>query len=144
MALMDFKVPKREVSFGEFHGFVRGASLNDISFVLRDHLTEVNRLMSLYEDEEKRNTALAQAANFAITLVGEAPLLAATLIVCCSDEEPTSTLVKHVAAFGIGLQTELLRNIWELTVEDAGGAKKLLDNFMGMVKKVRPASLTGA
>lgn len=144
MALMDFKVPKRTVSLGDFAGEVRGVSLNDISFLLRGHLTEMNRIMALYEDDEKRATALAQAANFAITVVGETPELAAMLIVLCSDEKPTDEVVEHVSRFPAGLQVELLRNIWDVTVEEAGGAKKLLDKFMGLVKQVRPATLTGA
>lgn len=143
MALMDFVVPKKTVPFGAATVDVRGVALDDISFLLRDHLVEVNRLMALYEDEEKRKTAMAQAATFAVKLISEAPDLVHNLIARCADEEPTPELLERISTFPVGLQVELAQSIWTLTVEEAGGAKKLLDKFMGMVSQVRPTSLNG-
>jgi hypothetical protein len=140
---MDFVVPKTTVTFGAATVDVRGVALDDITFLLRDHLVEVNRLMAMYEDEEKRKTAIAQAATFAVTLISEAPELCHLLIARCADEAVTPEVIAHVATFPLGLQVELVQAIWTLTVEEAGGAKKLIDKFMGLVTQVRPATLTG-
>jgi hypothetical protein len=143
MSLMDFVVPKTTVTFGAASVDVRGVALDDITFIFRDHLVEVNRLMALYDDEEKRNTVMAQAAKFAVHLISEAPELCHTLIARCADEAVTPEVIKHVSTFPVGLQVELVNAIWTLTVEEAGGAKKLLDKFMGLVTQVRPSSLSG-
>jgi hypothetical protein len=140
MSLQDFKVPTEEVAFRGGVLVLRGLALNDISTLVRDYLAELNVLFAMYGNEETRETALAESARFAITIIKETPNIVAQMIVLASDE-PQEHL--HIAArLPLPIQTECVRKIIELTFEEAGGAKKFLDSLVGLVGGMMPTNLT--
>lgn len=141
MSLQDFNVVREVVPFQGGSLDVRGLSLNDITFLVRDYLDELNTLFSLYEKEETRETATAQAVTFAIRIVQETPRLVAQLIVLAGDAD--QSLISKAETLPLPVQIEALRRIIELTFEEAGGAKKFIDSLVGMIASLRPKTATG-
>lgn len=141
MSLKDFIIAREEVAFQGGSLSIRGLSLNDFALLMRDYLVELNALFVLYEKEESRDTAAAQSAKFAITLVKETPQLVAQLIVLCSDGDQEDIAIAE--KLPLPLQVEVIRKCIEITFEEAGGAKKFLDSLMGMVGAIRPKTLSG-
>ena len=136
MSLAHIQIPREEVMFrGEPLSF-RGLSLNDFSTLMRGHLADLNKLFDLYDNEETRETAIAQSAKFAITIVQETPAMVAQLIVLASDSPQEE--IEIAQQFPLPLQVECVRAIINLTFEEAGGAKKFLDSLMAMVTSLRP------
>lgn len=141
MTLKDFQIATRSVDFRGGSLSVRGLALNDISHLIRDYLTELNTLFALYSKEESRETANAQSVQFAVTIIKETPNMVAQLIVMATDSTQGEL---HIAErLPIPVQTEVLRNVIELTFEEAGGAKKFLDSIVALVTNLRPATTTG-
>lgn len=142
MSLRDFVIRKEEVMHRGGSMEVRGIALFDISDLMRNHLAEMNHLFSLYSNLESRDTAIAQGMQFAARIVDEVPKLVTAIIIrACDEDESDEALVKHVQRFPIGLQVELVRKVIELTVEEAGGAKKLFDSLVTMVNTVKPTTM---
>jgi hypothetical protein len=79
-----------------------------------------------------------RAAEFALKLVDEVPDLVESIIIAATDETDTPELRATLRKLPIGLTIEVMRKIIEITVEDAGGAKKLLDNIVMTVRTMRP------
>lgn len=140
MSLADFTVHRDQVAFQGGTLSVRGLSLNDITFLVRDHLDELNTLFAMYEKEETRETAAAQSVQFAIRIIKETPRLVAQLIVLASDS-PQDQLAK-AETLPLPVQVEMMRKIIEMTFEEAGGAKKFLDSLVTMVTALRPKTAT--
>lgn len=141
MALSDFQVARKPVLFrGEPLIAVRGLALNDISYLIRDHLDQLNKLFDLYDKPETRETALAESAKFALHIVKEAPELVAQMIVLASDEPQEN--IEIARKLPLPVQVEAVRAIIELTFEEAGGAKKFLDSVMSLVSGVMPMGST--
>lgn len=141
MTLKDFQIATRSVSFRGGSLDVRGLALNDISHLIREYLTEINTLFGMYENEATRDTAAAQSVQFAVTIIKETPNLVAQLIVLATDS--TQDELHLAERLPIPVQTELIRQIIELTFEEAGGAKKFLDSLVTLVTSLRPATATG-
>lgn len=143
MPLLDFEIRKEPVTYQGKVTEVRGIALFDITTLVRHHLADMNKLFDMYDKPEQRNLALAQTAEFALRIVDEVPDLVAALIIrACDEDESDEKVVAHVRRLPIGLQVELVRKIIELTVEDAGGAKKLFDNLVKMMRTVTPETET--
>jgi hypothetical protein len=139
MSLKDFVIRKEQVAFRGGVLEVRGLALNDVTVLIRDHLTELSRLFELYDNDETRNTAMAESAKFAIELIKESPQVVASMIALSSDEP---SLVNVAAQLPLPVQVETVRKIIELTFEEAGGAKKFLDSLVELVSGVMPLRLT--
>jgi hypothetical protein len=137
MALHDFKVVTEEVSFRGGRFALRGLALNDVSDLVRNNLSELNKLFQLYDNEGTREQALAESARFAITIVRETPNMVSKMIALAADE-PEAIAV--AARLPLPVQVECMRKIIELTFEEAGGAKKFLDSVMSLVGGMIPAS----
>jgi ParB-like chromosome segregation protein Spo0J len=139
MALKDFAIRKDKVSFQGGVLELRGLALIDVSVLVRNHMDELNRLLGLYDNEQTRATALAEAANFAIALVKESPQIVAQMIALASDEPDEIAVAERLP---LPVQVEAMRKIIEMTFEEAGGAKKFLDSLLTMVGGMMPVHLT--
>lgn len=140
MSLADFVIRKEDVMYqGVVATSVRGIALRDITELLHDHLVEMNHVFKLYEQEGDKNVAAMKGAEFALKLVNDVPDLVESFIVQATDETDTPALRETLRKLPIGLMVEIIRKIIDITTEDAGGAKKLLDNLMGMVRTIQPA-----
>lgn len=144
MSLADYEIRYEEVTFqGKVVDKVRGIALNDIASLIRDHLLELNRVFDMYE-KEGGEVAVMQAAAFALKMVEEVPDLVDSIIIAATDAVDEPGLRSKLKRLPIGLTIEVMRKIIEITVEDAGGAKKLLDNIAMTVRTMRPSLETPA
>lgn len=142
MSLRDFVIRKEPVVYQGVSTQVRGIALFDISDLMRNHLAEMNKLFGMYQNLETRETAIAQGMQFAARIVDEVPKLVTAIIIrACDEDQNDEALIDHVQRLSIGLQVELIRKIIELTVEEAGGAKKLIDSLVSMVNTVKPMTM---
>lgn len=141
MSLANIQIPREVVMFRGEPISLRGLSLNDFSTLMRGHLADLNKLFDLYDKEETRDTAMAQSARFAITIVQETPAMVAQLIVMASDSPEEEIAIAET--FPLPLQVECLRTIINVTFEEAGGAKKFFDSLMAMVTSLRPKAVNG-
>lgn len=142
MSLKDFVITHEEVTFRGGTISLRGLALNDVTLLVRDYLVELGNLFDMYENDEQRETAIAQSAQFAIKVVMEAPQLAAQVIVLASDGDQSD--LPKASKMPLPNQVECIRKIMEITFEEAGGAKKFLGSLMEMVSVLRPTSSTEA
>ncbi len=139
MSLADFVIRKEDVTYrGEVATTVRGIALYDITSLLHGHLADLNRVFDMYEKEGGQDVALARGAEFALKLVNDMPDLVEAFIIRATDDTDTPELRATLRTLPLGLTVEIVRKIIEITVEDAGGAKKLMDNLVGMVRTMRP------
>jgi len=93
---------------------VRGLNLEDISVLVRSHLTELQVLYARFQ-----NTALDTEA--LIQIISEAPGIAARVIALAADEP--SQAVISARRLSMPLQIKILAEIIRLTFEDVGGPK---------------------
>lgn len=113
--LSDFEPEWRELRFrgGSFR--VRGLSLEDISVMVRHHLTD---FQTMYE------TIVADAAvdrtQTILSFVRDMPDLAAHLIAAAAGEE---TAVGQARKLPFPLQVKAITEVMELTFDDVGGPK---------------------
>lgn len=143
MSLSDFEIRYDDVMYrGAVATAVRGIALNDITTLIREHLSDMNTVFDLYE-KEGADVALMKAMEFAVKMVDEVPELVSSIIIKATDETDSPELREKLRKLPIALTVEVMRKIIEITVEDAGGAKKLIDSLVMMVRTVKP-SLTQA
>jgi len=139
MALTDVYIPRRDVPFRDTSFSVRGLSLIDVSALMQTHLEQIDHLFKLYDADETREQALGEAARFGVTIVRETPSMVGLLIALAADEP---SAVEKANRLPLAVQVEALRNIIELTFEEAGGAKKFLDMVVEMVRGMMPKRST--
>lgn len=114
MALADYQPERATVVYkGKVLVVVRGLCLDDISVLVRAHMTEIRVLYARYQGGGLDPEMIAG-------IITEAPGIAAHLIALASDEpEATDTARKLPAPLQVQAVIEILR----LTFEDVGGPK---------------------
>jgi hypothetical protein len=135
MALADYQPERVDIPFkgGSFQ--VKGLSLDDVSVLMKHHLTDMDELLELYSRNVSQDIAVAATAQYAVTLVREAPALVANVLALAA-EEPDS--VDNARRLPIPTQIEALKVIGRLTFEEAGGAKKFFESLKDLAMRVRP------
>ena len=142
MGLADYQAPTEPVEFKGGSFDVRGIALDDLGVLLKNHLTDLDALMDLYEKEVREDIRVTATAQYAIGLVREAPGLVANVIALCSDA-PDS--VDKARRLPLAVQVKALETIGRLTFEEAGGPKKFFENLKTLFGAMRPApKLTGS
>lgn len=140
MSLADFEIRTEDVMYqGAVATTVRGIALRDITGLLGKHMADLNKMIDLYEREGSSQVTVAKGAEFAMRMVNEVPDLVDGIILAATDETDTPELREKLRVLPIGLMVEVMRKIIELTTEDAGGAKKLLDSLVATVRTMRPS-----
>jgi len=148
MSLKDFQVRSEVVAFRGGSLTFRGLSLNDVSYLIGNYMPEVTKLFQMYAKEEQREAAIAESMKFATTVVRETPLLVSELMVLVSiddeadlgDAATRDMLLSIAKKLPLPVQVESIKKIFELTFEEAGGAKKFIDSVMEMTKVMAPTS----
>lgn len=136
MSLADFQPAKDEVSFqgGSFQ--VRGLSLDDISILMRENLSDLDDLLKLYAENVDNRVAIAATAQFAVSMAREMPALVARLISLAADEPGYEDKARQMP---LPVQVEALKKIVHLTFAEAGGAKKFFESLTSLIGAVQPA-----
>ena len=136
MSLADFQPERITVKSKNFSMAVRGLSLIDCSALLRTHMSDLESLFEMYEQEAQGlsfgNVAVAR---YATRLISDAPGLVAHIIALACDEPEQLDNARRLPMI---VQINALKAIGTLTFEEVGGVKKLIEELSGLVNQVRP------
>lgn len=135
MALADYQPERVDIQFKGGPLSVRGLSLDDVSVLVKHHLTDLDQLLELYSKNVDPQLAVMATAQYAVTLVREAPALVANFIALAADEPEQADKARRLP---IPVQVECIKEIGRLTFEEAGGAKKFFESLKELATKVRP------
>lgn len=152
MLLKDFTIPRAKITLpgpavdGERPYFeVRGITLDDMTFLVGQHLGPITRAIKLYQESREDVLKTGNLHGFIMTLARDFPDLAAEVISAASDSLDDATR-KVARQLPISVQVHALSEITRLSLEDAGGLKNLLaemqariENVAGVGKKSDPA-----
>lgn len=136
MSLADYQPLRREIPLrGGSSVSVRGLSLDDVAVLMNLYLRDIDALFGLYDevDEASRVRAMAQ---FAVVLCREAPALVGHMIALACDEPDQ---IDRARTLGLPKQVEILKAIFELTFEEAGGARKFAESLGTLLQTLAPA-----
>jgi hypothetical protein len=139
MALADYQPQRQTIPFkgGSFE--VKGLSLDDVAVLMKHHLTDLDELFELYAKNVNPEMAVAVTAQYAVSLVREAPGLVAQIIALAAEEPDMVPMARKLS---MPIQVEALKTIATLTFDDAGGAKKFYESLIGLVAGLRPPAAT--
>ena len=129
MALADYVVQRREVTDagGKVVARVRGLNFEDISQLVRNHITELTVVLSGFSEGGKLLPENLDINAMLFSLVVKAPETAGKMIALgCSEP----AFVEKAMTLPAPLQLKLLGEIVALTFEDVGGPLE----FLAMVR----------
>lgn len=135
MALVDYQPTRVTIDFKDGSFQVRGLGLVDLGVLLKDHLDDLDALIALYEKDVREDVQAAATAQYAVSLVREAPGLVANVIALASDE-PDS--VDQARSLSMPLQVKALSEIGRLTFEESGGPKNFFESLKKLFGSMRP------
>lgn len=135
MSIADYKPETAEVKFKGGSLTVRGLALDDLAVLMGTHLSDLDVLVGMFQREVKAELAVPVMAQYAITLVKEAPGLVANLIALACDDGDN---VDPYRKLSMPKQLECVEKIANLTFEEAGGPKKFFESLMRLIRGVTP------
>lgn len=118
---------------------VRGLSVGDVQVLMGEHLKDLDAILDIYSKSVNPNLLVAETAQFAVSLIREAPGLVANAIALAADD-PTKS--EKTAKFPIPVQVKALKEIVRLTFEEAGGTKNFFESLKELMVRVRPPHQT--
>lgn len=136
MSLADYQPAREKVEFKGGSVFVRGLSLDDLTVLMRNHLSDIDNLMEIYRRDVRDELAVAAAIQYGVSLAREAPGLVAHVISLAADEPDQ---VDRARALPLPIQVEILKHVGRLTFEEVGGAKKFFESLQILIASIRPA-----
>lgn len=139
MALSDYQPERKAIQFkgGSFQ--VKGLSLDDVAVLMKHHLDDLDNLLELYARDVSNEFVVSATAQYAVSLIREAPALVANVIALAAEEPDR---VDNARRLPIPVQVEALKAIGALTFEESGGAKKFFESLRDLVMRVRPPQAT--
>lgn len=140
MSLSEYQPETLTVTAKKVSFEVRGLSFIDMSSLLRTHMDDLESLFTMYENEANNiSFGNAAMARYMTRLIADAPGLVAHIIALAADEPE---MVNNARRLPLLVQVDALKKIGTLTFEEAGGAKKLFDQVMNLVKEMTPPAPT--
>lgn len=132
MLLKDLTIPRSKIALpgkavdGEKPSFdVRGLCLEDMTFLISQHMGPITRAIKLYQESKADVLKTGNLQGFILTLARDFPELAAEVISAAADQLDDATR-KIARQLPISVQIMALTEITRLSIEDAGGLKNLL------------------
>ena len=142
MSIADYTPATAEVSFNGGSLRVRGLALDDISILMRSHLSDINALVQLFQQEVRDDVAVAAMTQYAVALIKEAPGIVSNLIALACDDGDN---VDPYRKLSMPIQLRAIEMIGRLTFEEAGGPKKFAESLINLIRRVSPtANQTGS
>jgi hypothetical protein len=123
--LAEIVIPTRSIKVGESSFDVQGLSLIILSTLIQDHLEDIDKAFELVATVRDNNTDDTKSfETAALSLIRDFPNLVAKLIVLAAGED-SEQAVSNAVSLPAPVQIVALKDIYELTVQDVGGIKKL-------------------
>lgn len=142
MLLKDYVIPRSDIPLpgkavnGVKPFFqVRGLTLDDLTFLISQHLGPITRAVKLYQESREDILKTGNLQGFVMTLARDFPELGAEVISAASDslDPETRNVAKQLP---IATQIKALAEITRLTLEDAGGLGNLLAEMRGQIESL--------
>lgn len=121
--LAEIVIPTRSIKVGESSFDVQGLSLILLSTLIQDHLEDIDKAFELVSTVRDNDDSKA-FETAALSLIRDFPNLVAKLIVLSAGED-SEQAVSNAVNLPAPVQIVALKEIYELTVQDVGGIKKL-------------------
>ena len=139
MALADYVVQRRDVldHNGKKVATVRGLNFEDISQLVRNHITDLTQILGSFSKDGKLLPETLDTNALIFNLVVKTPGTAGRLIALGCDEPDETEKAKLLPA---PLQVKLIGEIVALTFEDVGGPLEFLVLVRMAVEVQRPVS----
>ena len=116
---------------------LRGLGLDDVAILMNLYLRDIDALFRLYDNEVDEASRVAAMAQFAIVLCREAPALVGHMIALSCDEPDQ---VERARKLSLPAQVEILKALFTLTFEEAGGARKFFESLGMLLRTLAPAT----
>jgi len=129
MGLKHIKLPSAEVEFSGSNIAVRGLSLDDVAYLVRQHQKSLETLYNEFQAVGDLSASGAMA--FVGPLVERTPQLAADIIACGAGDHEDAGIARTLP---FPVQVELLEHIIRLTFSSEGGPKKLLETVVRLTE----------
>lgn len=141
MLLKDYAIPRSKITLpgkavdGVKPFFeVRGLCLEDMTFLIGQHLGPITRALKLYQESRADVLKTGNLQGFVMTVARDFPELAAEVISAGADQLDDTTR-KVARQLPISVQIMALTEITRLSLEDAGGLKNLLAEMTATLQK---------
>lgn len=112
---------------------VRGLCVDDVSILIRQHKEDLDSVVNKLISDDGNGSATDLGSEIA-TIVAGFPKLTAQAIALATDSPDH---IEVASKLPIPLQLELILAIYQLTVEEAGGIKKFLENTILFMQTAR-------
>lgn len=146
-----YRIPRTLVkdARGEELGEVRGLNFQDITAFLNKHFDNFDKLITMwdhYQDLAKERDADAIMSDgvliqFCSDLVMQAPALIVDIIAIATDLDPDEETylsdLKWISEWPLHAQTSAVTAIYNLTVVDYGGPKKLFGAILSQFRNLK-------
>lgn len=140
MLLKDYVIPRAKITLpgpkvgGEKPFFeVRGITLDDMTFLVSEHLGPITRALKLYQESREDILATGNLQGFIMSIARDFPDLGAEVISAASDSLDAETR-KVAKQLPLATQIHALSEIMRLTLEDAGGLGNLLAEMRARIE----------
>lgn len=141
MSLSDFTPETREVPLnkaGDKTLTVRGLNLDDLTFLVSNHLGDIATGMELYQQHKTAVIAENSLDRFIVAMMRVLPDLSAEIIAVACDEPERGDNARKLP---LAIQIAALSEIASLTMEEAGGLKNLFAALASLIGAMMPAHL---
>ena len=136
MSLADYQPMRSDVPLKGTSVSVRGLGLDDVAILMNLYLRDIDALFRLYDDEVDESNKVAAMAQFAIVLCREAPALVGHAIALACDEPDQ---IDKARKLSLPAQVEIIKTIFTLTFDEAGGARKFFESLGMLLRTLAPA-----
>lgn len=130
MALPDYKPASHAMQLKDAPFSVRGLSLVDVTYLVNNHLPQLEKISDLYEKHQGNIFTDEAMKTLVLRLLTDLPKVAAEIIACAADE-PGEGL--RVTQWPAPTQIEALFAIARLTFEEVGGVKKFIESLSSIM-----------
>jgi hypothetical protein len=140
-SITDYEPPRQEIRFkarDEEYGFtIHGLTLDDLSFLIGEHLNDMEAAHELFQDM-KGNVGPGKLDAFVLNMVRSAPGLVAEVISVAAHMRGSASVFAKIP---FATSSFALLTIVQLTFEEQGGLKNLLAVLQKLANEMLPASV---
>lgn len=148
MALSDYQPDRVPVMYRDkVLVRVRGLNMEDVGLLMRHHLSDLQTIYQMYQDQKLLPNAV-DLQPLLLNLLTQAPVTAAlTIAVASDDTDDFEVKVAAARRLSAPLQMKILGEIVRLTVQDVGGPlefREMLTTMMSLPTSMASPNQTSA